>query len=121
MSNKPKVSQYGSVDPAPPIMHGEINDWESSLTDSNIPMFQRMRNVFSLRNDGTDAACIALCSGFNSNSALLRHEVAYVLGQMQNQVARYLNGAHKQIEGMYKMIDKVQDRNLAGSDPMGGM
>ena len=25
--------------------------------------------------------------GFNSNSALLRHEVAYVLGQMQNQVA----------------------------------
>ena len=41
--------------------------------------------------------------------------------QMQNQVARYLNGAHKQIEGMYKMIDKVQDRNLAGSDPMGGM
>ena len=87
MSNKPKVSQYGSVDPAPPIMQGEINDWESSLTDSNIPMFQRMRNVFSLRNDGTDAACIALCSGFNSNSALLRHEVAYVLGQMQNQVA----------------------------------
>ena len=41
--------------------------------------------------------------------------------QMQNQVARYLRGAHKQIEGMYKMIDKVQDRNLAGSDPMGGM
>jgi len=41
--------------------------------------------------------------------------------QMQNQVARYLNGAEKQIESMYKMIDKVQDRNLAGSDPMGGM
>tara|TARA_R100000951_G_C2497774_1_gene136474 strand:- start:164 stop:463 length:300 start_codon:yes stop_codon:yes gene_type:complete len=41
--------------------------------------------------------------------------------QMQNQVARYLQGAHKQIEGMYKMIDKVQDRNLAGSDPMSGM
>ena len=41
--------------------------------------------------------------------------------QMQNQVTRYLNGAEKQIESMYKMIDKVQDRNLAGSDPMGGM
>ena len=41
--------------------------------------------------------------------------------QMQNQITRYLNGAHKQIEGMYKLIDKVQDRNLAGSDPMGGM
>ena len=30
---------------------------------------------------------MALCSGFNSKSALLRHEVAYVLGQMQNEVA----------------------------------
>ena len=87
MNNKPKVSQYGSVDPAPPLIHGEIIDWESSLTDSTVPMFQRMRNVFALRNNGTDAACLALCSGFNSNSALLRHEVAYVLGQMQNQVA----------------------------------
>ena len=87
MNNKPKVSQYGSVDPAPPLMHGEIIDWEQSLTDSNVPMFQRMRNVFALRNNGTDAACLALCSGFNSDSALLRHEVAYVLGQMQNQVA----------------------------------
>ncbi|MGB0700209.1 MAG: HEAT repeat domain-containing protein [Candidatus Poseidoniaceae archaeon] len=87
MSNKPKVSQYGSVDPAPPLVSGKIADWESSLTDNNVPMFQRMRNVFSLRNDGSDAACIALCSGFNSTSALLRHEVAYVLGQMQNEAA----------------------------------
>jgi|TARA_R110000744_G_scaffold41287_1_gene93430 hypothetical protein len=30
--------------------------------------------------------------------------------QMQNQVARYLMGAEKQVSGMYKMIDKVQDR-----------
>ena len=50
-------------------------------------MFQRMRNVFALRNDRTDEACLALCNGFLSDSALLRHEVAYVLGQMQNTVA----------------------------------
>jgi|TARA_B100000287_G_scaffold426105_1_gene473461 deoxyhypusine monooxygenase len=87
MTDRPKVSQYGSVDPAPPLISGEISEWEASLIDSTVPMFQRMRNVFALRNDGSDAACIALCSGFNSDSALLRHEVAYVLGQMQNETA----------------------------------
>ena len=50
-------------------------------------MFQRMRAVFSLRNERSDEACLALCKGFTSNSALLRHEIAYVLGQMQNTVA----------------------------------
>ena len=87
MNNKPKLSQYGSVDPAPPLKSGEVQQWESTLTDNETPMFQRMRNVFSLRNKGTVEACLALCSGFKSESALLRHEVAYVLGQMQNEAA----------------------------------
>ena len=87
MSNKPKLSQFGSVDPAPPRVDGEIKDWEFTLTDNETPMFQRMRNVFSLRNKGTKEACLALCTGFESDSALLRHEVAYVLGQMQNEAA----------------------------------
>ena len=62
MNEKPKVSQFGSVDPAPPLTTGEVDEWELSLTDDNTPMFQRMRNVFALRNKGTDAACMALCS-----------------------------------------------------------
>ena len=87
MVRQPKVSQYGSVDPAPPQINGNISEWKESLVDKDIPMFQRMRNVFALRNDRTDEACLALCNGFLSDSALLRHEVAYVLGQMQNKVA----------------------------------
>ena len=47
-------------------------------------MFQRMRAVFALRNDGSDQAVDSLCAAFSSTSALLRHELAYVLGQMQN-------------------------------------
>ena len=50
-------------------------------------MFQRMRSVFSLRNDRSSEAVLALCDGFNTNSALLRHEIAYVLGQMQDKLA----------------------------------
>ena len=87
MSDKvPQVSQYGSVDPAPPSNLGNIDTWKNSLTDDRIPLFQRMRNVFSLRNEGSDESCLALCFGFQSSSALLRHELAYVLGQMQNPV-----------------------------------
>jgi len=84
---KPKVSQYGSVDPAPPMKNGRLEEWSMKVLDEHQPMFERMRAVFSLRNDGSDEACLALCQGFSSSSALLRHEIAYVLGQMQNEHA----------------------------------
>ena len=84
---KPQVSQYGSVDPAPPSKLSALVSLEKQLCDEEQPMFQRMRAVFALRNQRTDEACLALCSGFSSKSALLRHEIAYVLGQMQNPVA----------------------------------
>ncbi|MDP6195119.1 MAG: HEAT repeat domain-containing protein [Candidatus Poseidonia sp.] len=84
---KPQVSQYGSVDPAPPSTTSELDSLTQQLCDEDQPMFQRMRAVFALRNQRTDEACLALCQGFSSTSALLRHEIAYVLGQMQNPAA----------------------------------
>ena len=83
----PQVSQYGSVDPAPPLASTRVPELTERLCDETLPMFQRMRAVFSLRNERSDEACLALCQGFVSTSALLRHEIAYVLGQMQNPVA----------------------------------
>ena len=84
---KAQVSQYGSVDPAPPAKTSALASLKKQLCDEEQPMFQRMRAVFALRNQRTDEACLALCRGFSSKSALLRHEIAYVLGQMQNPVA----------------------------------
>jgi deoxyhypusine monooxygenase len=43
--------------------------------------------VFSLRNNRTPDAVQVLCDGFASKSALLKHELAYVLGQMQDPLA----------------------------------
>jgi deoxyhypusine monooxygenase len=83
----PGVSQYGSVDPAPPSLEPDIEKLKIQLLDEDNQMFLRMRTVFSLRNNGSDEACLALCSAFVTKSALLRHELAYVLGQMQNNVA----------------------------------
>lgn len=84
---KPQVSQYGSVDPAPPSHIAVLDTLTEQLCDESQPMFQRMRAVFALRNQRTEEACLALCQGFSSQSALLRHEIAYVLGQMQNPAA----------------------------------
>ena len=85
---KPQVSEFGSVDPAPPMQNGTITQWSSLLLDEDARMFKRMRvHVFALRNHCTNESVNALCRAFSCKSALLRHEIAYVLGQMQNTTA----------------------------------
>ncbi len=43
--------------------------------------------MFALRNRGGPDAVAALAASFAARSALLKHEVAYVLGQMQDAAA----------------------------------
>ena len=83
----PITSPFDSVDPAPPSEISEVAKLREILCDENERMFQRMRALFSLRNKGGNDAVDALCDAFNSESALLKHEIAYVLGQMQNSHA----------------------------------
>lgn len=45
-------------------------------------MFDRYRALFALRNKGGPESATVLTEIFRSGSALLKHEVAYVLGQM---------------------------------------
>ena len=86
-----EASGYTSTDPAPPQelggdsgakAHPTVAELRSRLLDRSLPMFQRMRAVFSLRNRGGPEAVEALAAAFADPSALLRHELAYVLGQM---------------------------------------
>ncbi len=83
----PGVSEYGSVDPAPPNSEGDVASWRLLLLDDDARMFERMRAVFSLRNHRSQEAVATLCEAFQASSALLRHELAYVLGQMQDAFA----------------------------------
>lgn len=84
-------SGYTSVDPAPPqVAPTEATDvaaMRAQLLDTSLPMFQRMRAVFALRNVGGEAAIDALGAAFADTSALLRHELAYVMGQMSDAYA----------------------------------
>ena len=57
------------------------------LCDEEEKMFQRMRALFALRNIGGKDSVDALAAAYESRSALLKHEIAYVMGQMQDSHA----------------------------------
>jgi deoxyhypusine monooxygenase len=78
---------YLSVDPAPAAeKHVSTEQLKSVLLDATQSLFDRYRAMFSLRNRNTPDAALALAEGFNDKSALFRHEIAYVMGQMENPV-----------------------------------
>lgn len=59
------------------------------LCDASLSLYERYRAMFSLRNINTEESVLALCKGMDTekSSALFRHEVAYVLGQMQHEAS----------------------------------
>ncbi len=68
------------------------------LKDSGKPLKGRFRALFALRNINTPLAVHLIGSCFDDNSDLLRHELAYCLGQMQREEAiPYLESAVKNL------------------------
>jgi deoxyhypusine monooxygenase len=83
------LNPYSSVDPAPPHpahVDKSFEELGDILCDADQSIFERYRAMFSLRNRGGEAAVLQLCRALTTDksSPLLRHEVAYVLGQMQH-------------------------------------
>eukprot|EP00227_Mantoniella_beaufortii_P016395 CAMPEP_0197575488 /NCGR_PEP_ID=MMETSP1326-20131121/865_1 /TAXON_ID=1155430 /ORGANISM="Genus nov. species nov., Strain RCC2288" /LENGTH=342 /DNA_ID=CAMNT_0043138265 /DNA_START=50 /DNA_END=1078 /DNA_ORIENTATION=- len=60
-----------------------VVELRTELLDEALPIPQRFRALFALRSVGGDDAVAALLDGLKDPSALLRHEVAFALGQMQ--------------------------------------
>ncbi|KZC04555.1 PREDICTED: deoxyhypusine hydroxylase [Dufourea novaeangliae] len=79
-------SPYMSVDPAPPTEIRDVKKLKDILLNEDIPLFERYRAMFSLRNIHTPESILALCEGLKAGSALFRHEVAFVLGQIQEEI-----------------------------------
>ncbi|KAG7192764.1 deoxyhypusine hydroxylase [Scheffersomyces spartinae] len=82
-------SLYTSIDPAPPMatdQESKVDKLQKILNDQDETLFNRYRAMFRLRDLGTDEAALALASGFEDPSALFKHEIAYVFGQMCNPV-----------------------------------
>ena len=85
--DKPEISEFDSVDPAPASETLSVPSLRSTICDEGERMFQRMRALFALRNIGGVDAIEALAAAYSSKSALLKHEIAYVMGQMQDPAA----------------------------------
>ncbi|TKR67469.1 hypothetical protein L596_023618 [Steinernema carpocapsae] len=81
-------SPYDSVDPTPISDETDVTKLAQFLVDTDKSMWDRYRAMFALRNINTDESIFALAQGlYCEDSALFRHEIAYVLGQVQNAVS----------------------------------
>lgn len=81
------TNPYKSIDPAPPSQTEDTETLKNILLDESRPLFERYRAMFALRNKGEKDSVLALADGLKCRSALFRHEIAYVLGQMQHEAA----------------------------------
>lgn len=80
------TNPYLSVDPSPPAQTKDVSQLKAILMDQKESLFSRYRAMFSLRNLGTEESIVALAEGLkDTSSALFRHEVAFVLGQVQHE------------------------------------
>ena len=106
-----QARKYLSIDPAPPLFEGsdstsqdqsDVSILGKKLVDPQLSLFERYRVMFSLRNWNNDEAALVLVQGLKDSSALFRHEIAYVLGQMQREIS---------IEGLENVLaNKVEHR-----------
>lgn len=86
--NKESLSPYDTVDPTPSYPDTvKIEELRSIYLNESERLFNRYRALFTLRNIGTPEAIKIICEGFfgsPEDSALFKHEVAFVLGQIQS-------------------------------------
>ncbi|KAL3476255.1 Deoxyhypusine hydroxylase [Aspergillus californicus] len=92
-AEKLQPSDFTSIDPAPPMPLTEkepsIPQLEEALLDTKLPLFQRYRAMFGLRDLASPPdlptakqAVESLAKGLKDPSALFRHEIAFVFGQL---------------------------------------
>ncbi|VDM79287.1 unnamed protein product [Strongylus vulgaris] len=65
----------------------QVDGFGAILNDVNKPLKARFRALFILRNIGCDQSVQWIAKCFHDESALLKHELAYCLGQTQNKSA----------------------------------
>lgn len=100
-TGREKGNPFHSIDPAPAVLLSEDNkeledgkmeqlsipQLQKRLMDNSLPLYERYRAMFGLRNANNEDGVVALTTGLDDSSALFRHEVAYVLGQLAHPAA----------------------------------
>lgn len=83
---------FRSVDPAPPAEDDSLERLRHTLVSEASPLWDRYRAMFRLRDLGGRGAVVALAEAValpraHLRSDLLRHELAFVLGQLADEAA----------------------------------
>ncbi|KAI9078437.1 hypothetical protein K1719_039656 [Acacia pycnantha] len=80
------ASPFKSVDPTKTTASCSfVDQLRKVLLEEEKGMYERYAALFALRNNGGNEVVAAIIDSLDSKSALLRHEVAYVLGQLQDK------------------------------------
>jgi len=78
---------YKSYDPVLPskcFNNDDLESLEATLLNCSLSLYKRYEAMFVLRDMNTPQAALVIAKGLKSpGSALFRHEIAFVLGQMQ--------------------------------------
>ncbi|KAF7683854.1 Deoxyhypusine hydroxylase [Astathelohania contejeani] len=80
-TNYPEVSSFDSRDPAFPLKVSSLEEAKRIFLNPKSCLYQRYKAMFWLRDAGEAEV---LCEGFSDESALFKHEIAFVLGQMRD-------------------------------------
>jgi len=89
-----------------------------TLVDAAQPLPARFRALFTLRNLGGDAAVAWIARAFEDGSALLKHELAYCLGQMRAAAAVPLLTRVLQDAGQEPMVRHEAGTAVVGPGPV---
>eukprot|EP00760_Papus_ankaliazontas_P038280 PhM_4_TR9045/c0_g1_i1/m.9072/K06072/DOHH; deoxyhypusine monooxygenase len=91
--------EFQSVDPSPAHDNESLTNAElkAMLADPKEDMWERYRAMFALRNR-KDAVSLAEAMVKDTSSALLRHEIAFVLGQLEDA---------KSVDGLVEMLKRA--------------
>ncbi|KAJ2074470.1 deoxyhypusine hydroxylase, partial [Coemansia sp. S155-1] len=84
---RPKDAVYASVDPAPATTSTKsVAELREILCNAEVGLWKRYRAMFALRDIGSEEAVLALAEGMETDrtSALFRHEIGFIFGEMQH-------------------------------------
>ena len=109
-----KPSDFASIDPAPSLAATSeapsIPCLQQTLLDTSQSLFLRYRAMFALRDLASPsdlptakAAVHALAAGFQDPSALFRHEIAFVFGQLSHP---------ESIPALYHVLANLSEQSM---------
>lgn len=82
---------YCSVDPAPPAVRKSVPDLRCTLLDESLPLFERYRAMFALRNLGNEEAVLALGDGRIQYYSLVFYLSLYRITQLLIEISTIIS------------------------------